>query len=374
VRAILSGLVRVGVDATSVQPEGKGIVRVQRELAVALARGSSAHEIVALVRSPVAGAVFTRAGVRWALVPERLQLARELYGLPRVVRSARLDLVLTTADRTAPWLPARVVTWLFEIPTHRIEQNRVSRASSYQRATDLVTRLTWRQSLRHADRVVAASAATASEIEREVPRLRGQVTVVYPGRDEAFAPGPSSHAEPYLFHLGSSDPRDNTETVLAAYALVRRELDRPPRLVVAGALGRRGPILEAARERAELVGAVQFLGRVGDDELIELYRGAAAYVDASLFEGFGYQVLEAMACGTPVVAAATTSIPEVVQEAGLLCDPRSAPEIAQALVRVLTQERLRAELIERGLERARSFTWPETAAAFLAVLDELSSE
>jgi glycosyltransferase involved in cell wall biosynthesis len=366
--------VRVGVDATSVQPEGKGIARVQRELAVALARSPSPHEFIALVRSPAAGETLASAGLEWVLVPHRLQLARELYGIPRAVGALRLDAVLTTADRLPPRRTAHYVSWLFEIPTHRIEQNRVTRASAYQRTTDLITQAVWRRSLARAGRVVAASAATAGEIEREVPRLRGRVRVIYPGRDEAFDPGPGARDEPYLFHLSSSDPRDNTETVLAAYALARSRLGSAPRLLVGGSLGRRGSFLEAERDRAGLTDAVEFLGRVGDDELIALYRGAAVYVDASLFEGFGYQVLEAMACGAPVVAAAATSIPEVVGDAGLLCDPRSAAEIAAAIVRVVTEDGLGAELARRGVERAGSFAWSRTAEGFLSVLEELDEK
>src|SRR5207244_12216267 len=116
--------------------------------------------------------------------------------------------------------------------------------------------------------------------------------------------------------------RASPGTVLRAVAIARERV--PVRLVVGGAAPRAG-------------GDAEYTGRVSDDELVRLYRGAAAYVDASLFEGFGYQALEAMACGAPFVGSNTTSIPEVVGEAGLLCDPGDAAALARALVRVLEQ-------------------------------------
>ncbi len=173
----------------------------------------------------------------------------------------------------------------------------------------------------------------------ELPELHGRTSVVYPGVPPAFTPGEApSGRERYVFHLGSNDPRDNTATAVEA---CRRA---GVRLLVAG--GWRGDEAEA-------------LGRVPDDELVDLYRGAAAYLDPSLYEGFGYGVLEAMACGAPVVASDVTSIPEVVGDAGMLCDPRSAEEFAAALGRILD---------EPGLARATEFKWERTAAGLAAAI------
>jgi glycosyltransferase involved in cell wall biosynthesis len=147
---------------------------------------------------------------------------------------------------------------------------------------------------------------------------------------------------------------------MRAVTLARGRLREPVRLVVGGSLGGR------RFEGAELT------GRVSDDELVRLYRGAAAYVDASLFEGFGYQALEAMACGAPFVGSNATSVPEVVGDAGLLCDPRDPDALAGALVRVLEEPGLADELRRRGLERASEFTWDRTAESFERLLAELA--
>jgi glycosyltransferase involved in cell wall biosynthesis len=155
-----------------------------------------------------------------------------------------------------------------------------------------------------------------------------------------------------VLHIGSNDPRDDTATAIRAARAAGA------RLVVAG--GWSG----AASEGVELV------GRVSDEHLVELYQGATVFLDTSLYEGFGYQVLESMACGTPLVASRATSLPELVGDAGLLCPPGDAEAFAGALRRLLGEPALHAELRERGLERARAFTWGRTAQGLDAALTE----
>lgn len=352
-------MARIGIDATAVSAAGKGHARTQRKTVESLAALRLGHELVAFVRTEEAARLLAGSGARTVVVSGRRALAWEQRGIPRVFREERLDVLLTFTERLPLAACGPIVVWLFELPTHRLEANRRPGASLYQRGSDLVTALLWKRSLRGAARVVAGSQATAQELEAALPELRGRVAVVYPGLDEVFTPGPGREGR-YLFHLASADPRDNTETVLAAHA---RLPERIP-LLVGGDLGGR---------RLSAGDGVELLGRVSDEELVALYRGAAAYVDASLYEGFGYQPLEAMACGAPVVASSATSIPEVVGDAGLLCDPRSPEALAAAIRRVLEEPGLADELRRRGLARARQFTWERAARRFAEVLEEVAA-
>jgi glycosyltransferase involved in cell wall biosynthesis len=321
--------VLLGIDATSVAPGAKGIARVQRGTVEALAR-EGRHELVVFAR-PGHG-LGSGSNLTPRLVRTRPTLAWEQVGLARAVREHRLDALLTWTERLPLAGRGRFVVWLFEPPTHRIRHNREVGAGAWQRGSDLVTLALWRRSLRRAALVLTGSQATADAIP--VP-----ARVLYPGLEPAFSPGAGRH-DGYVLALLSDDPRDDPETVLAAVGASGR------RLLVAG--GYRGP----ARE------GVEYLGRVGDDDLLALYRGAAAYVDASLYEGFGFQVLEAMACGTPVVATSVTSVPEVTAGAAALVPPRSPELMAEALERVVADP---AEWRRRGLERAAEFTWERTA-------------
>lgn len=334
-------MARLGIDATSVSPRGKGISRVQRGTIDAL-RTLGRYELVVFARHPeeLPGSI---------RVNERPTLTWEQYGLPRAFRRHRLDAMLTWTERLPLVGSGRYLVWLFEPPTHRIRQNRIYRAGVYQAATDLVTLSLWKRSLRRAALVLTGSQATADSIG--VP-----ARVLYPGRDDEFTPGPGRDGS-YVFHIGSNDPRDDTETALEAFA--RAHLPDSVRLLVAG--GYRGP----ARER------VEYLGRVSDEELLALYRGAAVYLDASLYEGFGFQALEAMACGAPVVATNVTSIPEIAGDAGLLCPPESPDALADALRRVVGEPGLAERMRRDGLERAAAFSWERTAATLAQAVDEV---
>ena len=334
---------RLAIDATAVAPGAKGIGRVARGTAEALAaRGA---DVVALVRPGAEVAAETRE------VRARPAVLWEQLGLRRA--AAEHDVVLTFTERLPLGSGGRFVVWLYELPARRLEQNRGT--GLHQRGSDLLTRALWKHSLRRAWRVAAGSEATATELRAALPDV--EVRVVYPGLDERFSPGEGRGGARYVLHLGSTDPRDNTGTVLRAFSVVRERALEPVRLLVAG--GASGPSRDG----------VEFLGRVSDEELVELYRGAAAYVDATLYEGFGYQPLEAMACGAPVVASATTSSPEVVGDAALVVDPSDEDALADAVVRVLEELGLADDLRAKGLERARAFTWERTADALFALVE-----
>jgi len=336
---------RLAVDATAVSPAAKGIGRVARGTVEALAaRGA---DVVALVQPGITVAapsevVHARPAVVW-----------EQSGLRRA--AAAHGTVLTFTERLPIGSRGRFVVWLYELPSRRIEQNRG--AGLYQRGSDLITQALWKRSLRRAWRVAAGSEATARELRAALPGT--DVQVVYPGLDERFSPGEGRGGDRYVLHLGSGDPRDNTATIVRAFAAARDQASRPLRLLVAG--GASGPGGDG----------VEFLGRVSDEELVALYRGAAAYADATLYEGFGYQPLEAMACGSPVVASNATSGPEVVGDAALLVDPLDADALAAALLRVLEEPELAEDLRRKGFERAGAFTWERTADALLDLIEGL---
>lgn len=348
-------LLRIGVDGLAISPSGKGNARTELHAVRALAERGG-QELVVFVREPGAGALLAGVDVEIVRVRERPTIVWELLGMPRAARRHRLDAMLTLSERLPPFGGPPAVVWLFESPLHRIRANREAGAGAWQRASDLLTLALWKRSLRRARHVAFGSRATEREVLAEVPELRGRTSVVHPGLAPGFGPGPAPDRGTYVFHLGSADPRDNTRAAIEACRLAGA------RLLVAG----------GARFDAD--GAdVEFLGRVSDEELAGLYRGAACFLDPSLYEGFGYGVLEAMACGAPVVASDTTSIPEVVGDAGLLCDPRSPDALAAALRRVLDEPRFRSELRERGLERAREFTWERTGDALAGALTNVGA-
>ncbi len=245
-----------------------------------------------------------------------------------------------------------------------------------------------RYSARVARRVIAVSAATARDLTARYGVPAAKIRVVHHGVDPAFRPVTDRAAvdaalvrhdlagpAPYLLFVGTLQPRKNLGMLVEAFARMRvawpESAGPAPRLALGGKKGWLYDTLFAQVKDRGLEDAVRFLGYVPDGDLPALYSGAAAAVLPSLYEGFGMPALEALACGTPLLAADASSLPEVAGDAALLLDPRDPEAWAAAMTRVLTEPDLRADLARRGLPRAATFTWARTAAETLAVLHEV---
>jgi glycosyltransferase involved in cell wall biosynthesis len=171
--------------------------------------------------------------------------------------------------------------------------------------------------------------------------------------------------------VGTLEPRKNHVLLLDAYAVLRELSDVPHKLVIAGG---RGWLYEGVCRRVEelsLERDVIFLGFVPDEDLPALYSLADVFVFPSLYEGFGLPPLEAMACGTPVVASRSSSLPEVIGDAGLMVSPDDPTVLAGTIRKVLNDQDLRQDLIERGVSQAQKFTWRRTGRRLLALYRSL---
>jgi glycosyltransferase involved in cell wall biosynthesis len=232
-------------------------------------------------------------------------------------------------------------------------------------------------------RIVIADSRTAKE---EIVQWLGvepeRIAVVPLGVDPAFrptAPGdPAADAvreryqlpASYILAVGSVEPRKNLTRLLEAVRLLRsRPGTRDVTLVHAGPEGWRPEEVPAAVHSLALAGAARFLGYVPAADLCALYGLARVFVYPSLWEGFGLPVLEAMACGCPVVTSGVASIPEVAGDAARFVDPHSVEDMAEAIAAVWAGGEARDALVRRGYERARAFTWERAARATLEAYD-----
>jgi len=173
--------------------------------------------------------------------------------------------------------------------------------------------------------------------------------------------------EPMILYLGTLEPRKNLPRLLEAYALLRRRPGVRHRLVLAGGRGWYYDEIRAAVERLGLRDEVLFPGYVPEEDKPLWYSAADLFVYPSLYEGFGLPPLEAMACGTPVVVSNTSSLPEVVGEAGLCVDPLDPEALARAMLALISDRERHRAYREAGLARARAFTWRTTAARTAAL-------
>jgi glycosyltransferase involved in cell wall biosynthesis len=194
----------------------------------------------------------------------------------------------------------------------------------------------YEHAVRTCDLIITDSEFTANDVSESLGFPRERLVVAYPGVDERFrAEGTRADGQAYVLMLAPGDPRKNHATLADAVELVRR--NRPELRLVAPAF-------------------------VQHDELAALYRGAAVFAYPSFFEGFGMPVLEAMACGTPVVASSHPSLDEACGSAAVRADPGSAEDLAAGIERALAE---RDTLVPRGLEHARRFTWRACGEAHL---------
>jgi len=343
---------RLGFDATSLTAAGKGVARFQREFLRTADRHDLIPELDVFVPlAPDEEALPARAGWRYHRVPTSPMLVWEQVRRPALARRLGLDVLVTLSERAALWGPPEVV-YVYEHPKHRARRGREVGIPFRQRAVDLSTLALFALGRRRAAAVVAGSRSTAREI--------GAETVVYSGVSEEFTPGDGPRT--YFLHLASDDPRDNSEVVVEAYA--RLAADAPP-LVVAGPIARALPALQARAARA--AGRVEWRGFQSGVDLVELYRGAIAYVDPSLYEGFGLQAAEALACGTPAITSDTTSLPEVVGDAGILLGPHDVEGFTEAMRRLATDRGLASTLGRKAVAQASRFTWEATVRGLLDV-------
>ena len=237
------------------------------------------------------------------------------------------------------------------------------------------------RAVRLADRVVVPSRATAADVERLFPAARNKLEVIAEAVDD-FSDGPIgplsgavAHlaSQPYLLSMGNTKLHKDLPTLLLAFSELAHSIP-DLRLLLVGAEPSgyldAGPAGVAAETRSR----VAFTGRVDDTELRALYAGAAAFVFPSQYEGFGLPPLEAMASGTPVIVSNSSSIPEVVGDAGLLVDPFDQAAIRDAMLRLIDDKALCATLAARGIDRARGFSWARCASTTREVYERVLSE
>jgi glycosyltransferase involved in cell wall biosynthesis len=300
----------------------------------------------------------------------------EQVGLPLAMARDRIDLAHFTSS-TGPllWRGKSVVTLhdvIFMKPGFSAE------GTWYQRLGAVYRRWVVPTVARQARAVITVSHYEKDQILATLPLGDSSVRVVHNGVGAPFLGGRAKGADPvdasaphrYFLFLGNEAPKKNTRRVLAAWAHQVREDPSTPDLVVVELSRARVRQLLADIDAVHLAPRVHCPGYVSHEGLRDLYAGAMAFLYPSLVESFGLPVLEAMACGAPVITSNVTSMPEVAADAALLVDPRSESDLARAMHAVVSSAVLRDGLRKRGQERARAFSWANVAARTAAVYDE----
>ena len=357
---------RVGIDGRAFTSPAAGVRRYVSGLVPALTAADVGLELVALGGARDA----VPAGIRHVEEPWHppTNLGWSLVGLPRAAAKAGV-VVMHAPAYTAPlWSRIPVV-----LTIHDVSYERHPEWYPYQR--DGLRRLFYRRSARAAAHLLTDSEFSANEITAAYGIPRARITVAPLGVTDRFAPAdhangglPIGISTPFLLHVGDLHERRNLVVVVDAMLETRSRRGMPPlTLVLAGVDRGVGDELRARARQGHSPDTVVCLGTVTDAQLVTLYRDAVALVYPSRYEGFGLPVLEAMACGTPVIASRAASIPEVLGDAGVLLGPDDVPGWAAAITRMIEDESMRERMRAAGLARAKEFTWARTARVTLDV-------
>lgn len=328
-----------------------------------------------------------------------IQLASPLSQLPTFpirlsARALRFKIMLAYLAHRAvdEWLP---VTDIFHATAHLLPP--LKKAKTVFTLHDLTVQLypehhlplnRWYSKLmlplflRHAHAIIAVSENTRRDALHWLPELAPKIQVIYPGLGARFQPIANQEAlarvraryslpRHFILYVGTLEPRKNLLTLLTAYrALLDRQTGTPPLVLT----GRKGWLYEAIFRHIQQLGLEPFLyftDWVADEDMPLLINAAHVFVYPSIYEGFGFPPLEAMACGTPLVCSNAASLPEVVGSGGLLIDPMDIPGWIEALHRVLSDDVFSLELRAQGLAQAKKFSWERTAQETRAIYQSL---
>lgn len=352
---------RIALDTQSTLGRPTGIGQYTARLLAALRRVAPQH---------------TYLEVGWGKEPAMRLHNRLLWQqllAPRQAQRLHADLLHAPGFDAPAWKPCPVVLTCHDLI-----------GMLFPRNLPPISRLYWARwlpfSVRFADAIIADSHATQRDIVRLLAIDPSRITVIPLGVDPHFRPQEAAeiarvraaHRLPraYLLFVSTLEPRKGIDTLLDAFAAVHSQ--RPDlALVIAG---KRGWYWQALLDRMAALGIaahVHLLDYVPASDLAALYSGASVFVFPSRYEGFGLPVLEAMACGVPVITTNVSSLPEVAGDAALLTPPDDAATLAAAIEAVMGQPALQAELRARGVAQAQRFTWERTAAATLAVYEQV---
>jgi glycosyltransferase involved in cell wall biosynthesis len=367
--------VRIAIDARKLHDYGIGTY--VRNLVRALARQQTDDHYLLLCRR--ADCDFVQSlGPRFEALIEHAgnYSVREQISVPIDLWRAHVDLFHAPHYVVSPLTMCPFVVTIHDCIHLRFPQYLPNRAA-YVYARTVMT-----SAARRARKVLTVSRASKDDILHFLKIPAEKVEVIYNGLDERFALPPSDDdigrvrqrfqlTSPFILYAGNIKPHKNVDRLIEAFSILRQRGMSEVKLLIIGDEISKYPNLRRLVHRHQLHQYVRFLGFVADATLAVLYRLASVFVFPSLYEGFGLPPLEAMAAGAPVITSNVSSLPEVVGDAALLINPMDANDIADAMARVLGDPALRAELVRRGRERVKAFSWDRSAARTYEVYAEL---
>lgn len=297
----------------------------------------------------------------------------EQVGLPLALRKIKPDLLHCTSNTAPYFCKVPLVLTLHDIIF--LEKRNKGNKSIYQNMGWVYRRLIVPKILPKCNKIITVSRFECNRIRETLHLPEDKITYIYNGFTDHFKPVENSDlitrkylsSEHYFFFLGNTDPKKNTARTLKAYALYTRRVSHPYPLLIADLdIQYIDSILEEENIE-DIRSLIHVSGYIVNKDLAAVYSGARAFIYTSLRESFGIPILEAMACGVPVLTSNTSSMPEVAGGGALLVDPYNIEEMASMIVNLHENDELCASQREYGFHRAKLFSWQRTAEQVLTI-------
>ncbi len=372
---------RIGIEAQRIFRKNKhGMDYVVLQEILELQKMDHRNEYFVFVAPGPDVCVTDTPNVHVILVPGNFYPLWEQWSLPRAAAEARVELLHCTSNTAPIWCDIPLVLTLHDIIflEPRDKRNR----SLYQNMGWLYRRLVVPRILKKCRRIITVSEFEQGNIVKKLGLTRQQVVMIYNGYNEWFRPMNDPDCifakymaeRGYLFFLGNTDPKKNTERTLIAYSKYLERSTVKRKLLMAD-LDRQYLDDIISRNHIENIRpCLEMPGYIANTDLPYVYSAAFAFLYTSLRESFGIPLLEAMACGTPVVTSNTSSMPEIAGQEAILVNPESADDICNQLLRLETDEAFYQQQVQLGLNRVKLFSWKFTAEQLLNLYNAVYRE
>ncbi|MGL5317966.1 MAG: glycosyltransferase family 4 protein [Bacteroidales bacterium] len=306
--------------------------------------------------------------------------AWEQIALPRELKKIKPDILHCTSNTAPIRCDIPMILTLHDIIF--LEKQSGKNPSMYQKLGRIYRRFVVPRILNKCSKIITVSGFECKRIKEALDLPDDQIVSVYNGYSSHFSPVVHPEkvfkkyisSDDYLFFLGNTDPKKNTANTLLAYSIYVKASAHPAKLLIAD-LDAEGVDRFLKEKKLEwLREYIVVSGYISNSDLPAIYSGAKAFLYTSLRESFGIPILEAMACGTPVITSNTSAIPEIAGEGAILIDPLSPEEIAHEILRLEQEPDYRKKIINYGLERVKLFSWRNTALNLLKLYKEVGTK
>lgn len=300
-------------------------------------------------------------------LPENWQVKEIAW--PRLWTQVGLSLEMFFRPVDTLFIPAHTVPWIHPkntiVTIHGLEYEICPQAYSFWER--LYMRWSIKNSCRWARKIISVSQNTKKDLMKLYSVAEEKIQVVYEGC-EIETVAEEKESDPYLFFIGRLEERKNIIGMISAFEILKENHNIPHRLVLAGKFGYGGEKIKTKIEESQYKSQIILKGFVSDEEKFGQMKNADVFLFPTFYEGFGIPILEAQSAGAPIVASIEASIPEVAGDGAILVDPKNSQDIAQAIYRIVSNENVKKDLSQKGLENVKRFSWDKCAREIAKIL------